>query len=60
MMETSFQGIDVPPLSEELYASQGVHHVPEQVFRMSPVYTAFLILSHSMLRGLTQDHSICA
>jgi hypothetical protein len=38
-METSFQGIDVPPYWQELYASKCVHHVSEQVFRMSPVYT---------------------
>jgi hypothetical protein len=38
-METSFQGIDVPPYLQELYASECVHHVSEQVFRMSPVYT---------------------
>ena len=33
-MDTSFQDIDVPPYGKELYASECVHHVSEQVFRM--------------------------
>ena len=38
-MDTSFQGIDVPPYLQELYASKCVYHVSEHVFRMFPVYT---------------------
>jgi hypothetical protein len=33
------KSIDVPPNYSELYASECVCHVSEQVFTMSPVYT---------------------
>jgi hypothetical protein len=49
MMETSCQGIDVPPRGRNSTPLKSVHHVSEQVFRISPVYTAVV----DVVAGLT-------